>query len=265
MADFFAMSRLSYTLVTLGYLFEETGLRPCWFSAGRWSRVSFLFSFPHQKEKTFFWRTAVELFRHHGAPVSKRGEIDNSTFNTRPPRPIYIWADVVLLDFNRARDCLNARAPLSSNTKPTAVLSPHICIDQIKSIQILTAQSISPPNSHRRRRSTTFFGFFFLTWMWWRVGKSQKTPKKLIFLIFSDDNYFWLDGHSQSGHHTQLPALRCAADKLSSTQSSAIRKEKNKKCVCVFIILWKLFSKKFRVMMWRVRFHNTEYSVLSVP
>lgn len=124
-----------------------------------------------------------------------------------------------------------------------------------------------PPNSHRRRRSTTFFGFFFFWPGCDGVSvKVKKPPKSWFFLIFSDDNYFWLDGHSQSGHHTQLPALRCAADKLSSTQSSAIRKEKTKKCVCVFILFCEnFFSKKFRVMMWRVRFHNTEHSVLSVP
>lgn len=81
--------------------------------------------------------------------------------------------------------------------------------------------------------------------MWWRVGKSQKTPKKLIFSYFFRRQLF-LVGRSQPKWtpHTTPRAPLCSRQVVQHAILRHPQRKNLKMCVCLYIILWKLFFKK---------------------
>lgn len=163
-------------------------------------------------------------------------------------------------------------------TEPAIVWTPALAI-----VQHETHHCVPPPTSHHMHRSNKvhsnidrpidfptpieeeeekgrqhFLVFFF--WPgWWRVGKSQKPPPKswffLFFLFFR--RQLFLVGRSQPKWtpHTQLPALRVMQQQTScparNPPPSAKKKKHKNVCVrCLYILMWKLFSKKFRAGWW---------------
>lgn len=216
--------------------------------------------FPPPKGKTFFYFLANGCRVSPSRSSGQQARRDRQQHVQHTTTTSYIYADVVLLDFNRARDCLNARAPLSSNTKPTVVPSHMHRSNKVHSN--IDRPIDFPPTPIEEEGWQHFLAFFFWPGCDGVSVKVKNPPKSWFFLFFLFFQTTTISGWTVTVKvdTTQLPALRVQTSCPARNPPPSAKKQQ-KMCVCLNI-LWKLFFKKVPCGWW-VRFHNGAFRAVS--